>query len=200
MIIRWPAVTHRPLISGFDDVTYLENDVNQDFLQIDSDVAVTDHESVDFDGGQVAVSYSGTPLSEDQLSVSDTGNISLSGSAVNYNGAGQIGTVSGGANGASLTILLNSNATPERTSELLEAIAYKNTSDEPTSQRTVSITVSDGDGGTSLPATARISVSGQAESGVEYPPSNTQDLNTNWIDDLNNGFAIQGNSGVTLGR
>ena len=31
-----------PVISGFNDVTYLENDVNQDFLQIDSDVAVTD--------------------------------------------------------------------------------------------------------------------------------------------------------------
>ena len=187
-----------PVISGFSDVTYLENAVNADFLQVDSDVAVTDNESADFDGGQVTVSYSGTPLAQDQLSVGNIGNISLSGNVVNYSGVGQIGTISGGTNGTSLIITLNANATPARTTELLRAITYKNTSDEPASHRTISITVSDGDGGTSTPVTAKISVSGQAESGTEYPAL-TQDLNSAWVEDLNNGFTIQGNSSVTLG-
>jgi len=187
-----------PVISGFSDVTYLENAVNADFLQVDSDVAVTDNESADFDGGQVTVSYSGTPLAQDQLSVGNIGNISLSGNVVNYSGVGQIGTISGGTNGTSLIITLNANATPARTTELLRAITYKNTSDEPASHRTISITVSDGDGGTSTPVTAKISVSGQAESGTEYPAL-TQDLNSAWVENLNNGFTIQGNSSVTLG-
>ncbi|TEB08244.1 Cellulosome-anchoring protein precursor [Pelotomaculum schinkii] len=187
-----------PSISNLNDTAFQENTVNAAPQQIDADITVTDSDSEDFDGGQVTVSYTSAGLPEDQLSVGNIGNISVAGSAVNYAGAGQIGTMSGGANGSSLVISLNSVTTPVRVTELLRALTYRNTSDEPASYRTISVTVSDGDGGTSTAATARISVSGQAESGVDSPAL-TQDLSyPDWVDDLNNGFTVAANGSVTL--
>jgi hypothetical protein len=81
---------------------------------------------------------------------------------------------------------------------LLRAITYKNISNDPASHRTVSVTVSDGDGGISAPATAKISVSGQAESGVEYP-SLLQNIGTDWVNNLSNGFSVRGNGLATVG-
>ncbi|WP_134219725.1 hypothetical protein, partial [Pelotomaculum sp. FP] len=187
-----------PSVTGLNDITFQENTVNAAPQQIDADIMVTDSDSEDFDGGQVTVSYIAAGLPEDQLSVGNIGNISVSGGAVNHAGAGQIGTISGGANGSSLVIALNASATPALVTDLLRALAYGNTSNEPASYRTISITVSDGDGGTSAAVTARISVSGQAESGVDSPAL-TQDLSyPDWVDDLNNGFTVAANGSVTL--
>lgn len=154
-----------PIVTGLDDVFFQENDVNAAPRQIDPDITVTDSDSADFDGGQVTVSYTAAGLAEDQLAVSNIGNISVSGSAVNYAGVGQMGTVSDGSNGSPLVIALNANATPARVTELLRALTYQNTSNEPASYRTISLTVSDGDGGTSGAVTARIGVSGQGKPG-----------------------------------
>lgn len=186
-------------IAGLGEkIIFQENTVNAAPRQIDPDVAVTDSDSDDFNSGQVTVSYTATGLAEDQLVVDNIGNISVSGSAVSYSGT-QIGTVSGGNNGAALIIDLSANATPAQVTELLRALAYQNTSNEPASYRTISITVNDGDGGTSAPATARIAVSGQAESGVESPVDLTQNLSyPDWVDHLNNYFAITANGSVTL--
>jgi predicted dienelactone hydrolase len=187
-----------PSVSGLNGSLFQENTVNAAPQQIDADITVADTDSADFDGGQVTVSYTAAGLLEDQLSVGNTGNISLAGSVVNCAGIGQIGTISGGANGASLVVSLNTAATPSRVIELLRALTYRNTSNEPTSYRTISITVSDGDGGTSPAVTAKISVSGQAESGVDSPPL-TQDLSyQNWVDDLNNGFTMTTNGSITF--
>lgn len=190
---------HAPDIAGLGEkIIFQENTVNAAPRQIDPDVAVTDSDSDDFNSGQVTVSYTATGLAEDQLVVDNIGNISVSGSAVSYSGT-QIGTVSGGNNGAALIIDLSANATPAQVTELLRALAYQNTSNEPASYRTISITVNDGDGGTSAPATARIAVSGQAESGVESPVDLTQNLSyPDWVDHLNNYFAITANGSVTL--
>ena len=187
-----------PIVTGLDDVFFQENDVNAAPRQIDPDITATDSDSMDFDGGQVTVSYTAAGLAEDQLAVGNIGNISLSGSAVNYAGVGQIGTASGGSNGSPLVIALNANATPARVTELLRSLTYQNTSNEPASYRTISLTVSDGDGGTSGAVTARIGVSGQAEAGVENPAL-TQDLSyPDWVNNLNNGFAIAASAGVAL--
>ena len=187
-----------PGLTGLSDITFQENTVNAAPQQIDPDVAVTDSDSPDFDGGQVTVSYTAGSSAQDQLTVGNIGNISVSGNTVNYTGVGQIGTVSGGSNGTALVITLNANAIPARVTDLLRALAYGNTSNEPTSYRTISITISDGDGGTSVAATAKIGVSGQAESGVEAPALSQNLSYPVWVDDLNNGFAITPNGSVTL--
>ncbi len=186
-----------PIVSNFTSTHFFENTVNSIPQQIDSDITVSDMDSSDFEGGQVVVSYSGTGLGEDQLSIGSVGNISLSGSDVLYASVGIIGSISGGTDGSNLIITLNASATPLNVTELLRSITYRNTSNEPTSYRTVAITVNDGDGGTSLTATAQIAISGEYDSGVEFTKF-FQDTNIVWLADLNNGFTVTAAEGVTI--
>ncbi|HEX2944676.1 MAG TPA: Ig-like domain-containing protein, partial [Clostridia bacterium] len=182
-----------PVISNLSDAAFQENTVNVAAQQLDADISVSDTDSADFSGGKVTVSYTGTGLTEDRLSVGNIGNISVSGTTVSYSGVGSIGTVSGGGSGSSLVITLGENATPARTIDILRAICYADASDEPASYRTVSITVSDGDGATSNAVTAVISVTGEADNGSVESPGTVNDLKADWLDDLNNYFSIVSN-------
>jgi VCBS repeat-containing protein len=81
--------------------------------------------------------------------------------------APSIGTVTGGDNGVPLTITFNENATPAIVEELLRAISYYSASDTlTTGDRTLSIVVTDGDGGESTPVTATVHVTGIADPSV----------------------------------
>jgi hypothetical protein len=117
----------------------------------------TDTDSADFNGGSLTVHFSANGAAEDQLSILTDATILLNGSTVQYDadGAGgnpavDIGTVSGGANGADLVVSFNNsgNATPTSVSALIEHIGYADSSDNPsTAPRSVLFTVNDGDGG-----------------------------------------------------
>ncbi|WP_185962882.1 hypothetical protein, partial [Klebsiella pneumoniae] len=92
---------------------------------------------------------------------------------------------------------LNTSANLDNVTGLLRAITYQNTSDEPTSYRTVSIIVCDGDGGTSFEVTAEIAVEGEADSDIEFTQL-VQNMNKLWLRELNNGFAASAPAGMII--
>jgi hypothetical protein len=70
-----------------------------------------------------------------------------------------LGSFTGGAGSTPLSITLNANATPNRVQSLLRNITFSNTSENPsTALRTLRVTLSDGDGGTSAAVTKTMSV------------------------------------------
>lgn len=183
-----------PVLGGLADVGFQENTVNATPQPFATAATVTDEDSADFAGGNITVGYTSGGSAEDQLGVGNHGNITVAGSNI-YHGASLIGTWSGGDNGSNLTIALNANATPPRVQDLLRALTYGNSSDEPTSYRTVSVVVSDGDGGSSTAATMKIAVTGEADGSLALPTL-TQNVDATWRDHLNNGFVVTGTDGV----
>ena len=142
-------VNDAPVIDALGaSLAYMENDGAS---VIAPDATVTDVDSAHFDGGSLTVGFGTTGTGSDQLSVlnlgSGAGQIGVVGGVVSYEGS-PIGTVAGGANGADLVISFNSAAaTPAAVQALARAIAFANTSDNPsTLARTVGFTVVDGDG------------------------------------------------------
>jgi hypothetical protein len=123
-------------------------------------LSLVDVDSADFDGGTLTVSVSNGGIgSEDVLSFALTG-VSLSGAddlpdngeTLTVDGVmmGTIAASGDGRGGNDLIVDFNSNATPVRVETLLRAVQYENSSTTPsTVDRTLSLTVSDGDGATS---------------------------------------------------
>jgi hypothetical protein len=188
-----------PVLGDLADGSFQENTVNGAAQQISNVITASDTDSFDFDGGQITVGFTSGGSAQDQLSLISLGNISISGGNISHGVTNiGIGSWSGGTNGSDLIVALNANATPARTNDLLRATAYGNSSGEPTSYRTVSFTLSDGDGGTSNILSAQIAVVGEHEGTPEAPL--TQDLSSpDWIDNLNNGFTVSISDPGTLG-
>jgi len=167
------AVNDIPVLSGVAvSVTLLENTVNATPQILDNDVTLGDVDSTDFNGGNVTVRWTTGGGAEDQLGIENqgmgAGQIGITGSNVYYGGT-QIGTVTtNGTAGADLVITLNSSATPAATEALVEHITYANNSNLPATSRTATITVNDGDGGTSLASTITVNVTPEADPGSTY--------------------------------
>ena len=125
---------------------------------VDGDVTLTDVDSSDLDGGQIRFDF-GTlrDATGENLSLADIGGITVVGTAVSFSGD-LIGTISSdGQDGNSLIIdLSGTDATPAAVEALIEALRYDNSSASPDPAREVSITVTDGDGGTSTAQTVSI--------------------------------------------
>lgn len=87
--------------------------------------------------------------------------VRVDGSNLWYNG-NIVGSYSGGANGSPLVINLAADATPVSVTAVLCNLAYRNTNivDPSTTARSVSVTIDDGSGGTSAPATVTVNVVG----------------------------------------
>ena len=154
--------------------SFTEAEVNAGPLLIDSNgaAAFSDADSANLAGGQLTVALLtgfGTAeqlgldaRSAEQLGVRNqgtaAGQIGVSGTAVTFGGVA-IGTIaSNGANGASLIIDFNSNATAEAVEALVENLTYANTSDDPVPSRQYQIQVTDGDGGSSEPVLVTIEI------------------------------------------
>lgn len=123
-------------------IVLAENDVNAAEQIIDSDVIVTGS-TTDFSSDSLTISTSGG--SEDNLSINDegtgAGQIGVSGTNISYEGT-VIGTLSSnGASGSNLQIDLNANATKIAIENLIENITYRNTSDTPTVNRTINVSL-----------------------------------------------------------
>src|SRR5690606_28221061 len=109
-----------------------------------------------------SITSGGTPA-EDVLSVrhqgSEPGQIGIEGITLTYGGE-VIGTVSGGHDGVDLTVSLNGNATAEAVQALVRNLTYANNNgeDPATEFRTLKMTLTDGQGGTSDPAILAIRV------------------------------------------
>ena len=141
---------------------------------ISPNATVSDVDNRNFNGGSLTAALTTNGTSADQLTIANqgtaAGQIGVSGANVTYGGL-TIGTVSGGTNGTSLVVSLNSSATPTATTALVEDIQFSNTSNVPsTAPRTVTYTIDDGstanNGNPIGTATATVTVTA-----VDDPPS-----------------------------
>ncbi|MFC7663312.1 FG-GAP repeat domain-containing protein [Methylorubrum suomiense] len=130
------------LIGLSRDVTFAENTVNATPQRLDTDVSLID---VDFGGGTLTVSGL---LAEDRVGIATDDVISLSGTAIRYNGT-VIGQLTGGQ-GNTLTVLFNAAATTPAVEAVIEHLTYANHSDAPTPTRTLTLDVVDALGGRAL--------------------------------------------------
>ncbi|SFH57310.1 clostripain-related cysteine peptidase [Planctomicrobium piriforme] len=149
-----------PGIAGFDgNISYTEGNSG---ILLDSDVTVTDPDSSDLAGGKLTVSLVGGKQSTDVLSIRTVGSganqVTTSGNQVLVGGT-IIGNCSGGTSNVALSVTLNANATPALVQKLLRAVAFSSTSRNiSTLPRTVQVTLTDGDGGTSAAVSKMIAV------------------------------------------
>jgi len=152
-----------PVISNLngDGVGFTEGTAVR--LDVGGNATVADAESANFDTGTLTVSITANGQSgQDVLGIANIGNgagqIGVSGNAVFYQGV-QIGAFTGGTGGANLVITFDADATPAAVQALVRALTYNNTSDAPnTATRTVTIVLTDGDGGTSSTQTTSVTV------------------------------------------
>ena len=166
-----------PTLSDLESTLLLDPaDVLLGPQDVDTDVTLVDADSADFDGGNLTITYTaGLPaLADDQLTLQDSGTpgvgIEIAGAVVSFDG-NVIGAItSGGTNGADLVVdFAGAFATPAAVEALIEALQFQNTDAAPSGQRELSITVNDGDGGTSAAQTIAINIAGT-------PPPPSTDL------------------------
>jgi uncharacterized protein len=156
-------------LNGADDGTgavlpYTEND---GVAPIAPDATVTDEDSADFEDGVLTVEFSG--------GVDDTNDLLRIGAPFTVGEGGelfynetQVGTAVGGNGGSSpLTVTFNASATPEIVQALVRAVGFVNFSEAPLEgERTLVFTLTDGDGATSTPATAVVTVTSVEDAAV----------------------------------
>ncbi|KPG00112.1 hypothetical protein IP87_03475, partial [beta proteobacterium AAP121] len=162
-------------------VTFAENLVNSAPQLIDAGIGLVDTDSANFDGGTLWVSVisgygnietaqlADPAAQQDQFGIRHQGNgpgqVGVAGNTVSVGGVA-IGTITGtGVNGADLVVSFNANATASLVEALLENLTYANTASAPVPARTVSISLSDGDGGTSVPRAVVINITPEADGG-----------------------------------
>jgi RHS repeat-associated protein len=131
-------------------------------ILIDPAATVTDPDSVTFDAAVLTVAVSGFATADDRLAIRNqgtgAGQIGVSGNSVTYNGV-NIGSFSGGAGFLPLLVQYNAAATLTSVQALLRNLTYQNVllAAQP-GARAVRLVLTDGDGGTSPPATKTINV------------------------------------------
>jgi trimeric autotransporter adhesin len=129
----------------------------------DPGATLTDSDNPVLNGGQFIAQVTANGTATDELGIRNqgtgAGQIGLSGGDVTYGGT-VIGTTAGFGNGSTpLVVSFNGNATTAAVQALLRNVTYRDTSDNPgTATRTIELTVSDGSGGTSVPAVVGIAV------------------------------------------
>ncbi|MEW6305980.1 MAG: tandem-95 repeat protein [Verrucomicrobiota bacterium] len=143
-----------------EPLEYTEND---GAVLLDDGASVTDGGSSDFSGGSLTVTFASGGAAEDRLGIRNVGmgagEIGTSSGAVFYSGV-QIGAFTGGNSHTNpLVVSFNSAVTPGVAAALLCNLTYENVSENPsTTQRQVTLVISDGDGGISAPASRLINV------------------------------------------
>ncbi len=154
------AVNDSPQITipaGFVD--YVEDTPPVSFA---TNSTVEDVDSLDFLLGQLTVSISVNSQTTDVVVIenqgSGIGQIGVVGNQIQFGGV-TIGTFLGGSNNSPLVISLLSGANSVSVQALLRALQFQNTSHNPSSAlRTISLVLSDGDGGSSTPVIKRIRI------------------------------------------
>lgn len=171
--ITFVKVNDAPTLTGVTPtLTVLENTVNATPVLIDGDVILTDPDSPDFNGGQLIVTYSSGGGIEDQLSIRNAGLVSFDGSLVRYNGVaiGSVSQTSNGENGKQLIVTFNGSSSLASVDAVIESLTYQNTSQTPAASRTLSIVVTDGDGGTSTAVLVPVTVTAENDAPVITAP------------------------------
>jgi hypothetical protein len=137
---------------------------------------VTDVDSADFNGGTLTFSFNADPghpsfsQASDQLFFFNYGTtpdrVAVNGNVLSYNGT-PFATFTGGTNGTDLVVTLTAGANAAAVQALIQQVEYDNTDSAPqTTDRHVGVTLTDGDGGTSVLATTTIHIQ------LATPPAN----------------------------
>ena len=154
-----------PVITGFD--TAISYTVGALPVLLATNAAVTDVDSFDFNTGKLTIEFLPNPGNSlhDVLSIKHTGTatgqIGVVGNTVSYSGV-PIGTFTGGYEGyKSFVITLNAAANKVSVDKLLRVLTFSNRTSSHTARRTIRLTLTDGDGGTSLAVTKTIDVTGR---------------------------------------
>ena len=119
-------------------------------------VVVVDPDSPDFDAGHLIATITANGTAADRLTIAHqgtgAGQVGVSGSNVSYGGL-LVGTFTGGTDGSTpLDVTFNADATLAAVQAVTSRLAYQAVGQDPsTLARTVQVTLSDGDGGTSTP-------------------------------------------------
>jgi ELWxxDGT repeat protein len=156
-----PGSTNVPPTVSLSATTWTYTENNPATL-VDPGATVTDPDSADFDGGVLTVAYLSGQNSANRLRVRNigtgAGQIGISGNNVSFGGV-MIGTVSGGTGTSNLQLTFNASSSPAAAQAALRAIEFEIQSDDPgAASRVLSITLSDGDGGTSTAVQLTIAV------------------------------------------
>jgi ELWxxDGT repeat protein len=159
-----------PVIGGVSTalpLTYKENALP---ILVASAATVTDADSPNFDSGTLTATLGATATSSDQLTVKNVGvnanQISVNNGVIiftkkinNVLTPIEIGSFTGGEGLVDLVITFNASATKTEVQAAIRAITFKVDSETPSAApRLLSLTLTDGDGGTSIPATRTINV------------------------------------------
>lgn len=158
------AVNDAPVITGLTDtVTFLEDGLAVALDATPQNAVVTDVDSVDLNNGVLrALITTGLVGAEDVLSVKQDGQgsarVTVVGTDVRVD-AVSVGTMATPAAG-DLTVTFNSSSTPDTAQAVARALTYANSNTVNPNQtnRLVTVTLSDGDGGTSTGVVTTVQV------------------------------------------
>jgi hypothetical protein len=178
---------------------------------LDAAATLVDPDSANFDGGILSVDLNTTGSLNDRLAIrhegTAAGQIGISGTTVTYGGVA-IGTFAGGTDGTvPLTVTFNVNADAPAVQAVLRNVTYENVSTTPsTTQRMATLTLTDGDGGVSIPVTQTIVINdlnvAPVLSGANDLTSIAEDAFTNsgtLVSDLIAGWVADGDPGAVTG-
>ncbi|MDC1142129.1 hypothetical protein OAU50_03485 [Planctomycetota bacterium] len=173
--------------------TTLPYSASADTVYLDANATIQDADSTGFDTGNLTIASTG--MSEDQLSIDNTGVFRVNGVSVEYDATGAfagsefvVGTLTGdGSSGSNLIVTFNALCTVAIAQELLRNIQYENLATVPdTSPRFLKVSVTDESAQVSdvvnvllfPPTSVSSSVSVEEESGCSAHSSGSRSL---WI-------------------
>jgi hypothetical protein len=173
-------------------------------ILLDTAVTVTDSDSTNFDTGSLTLRFTSGGIMSDRLSILPGGSVTLDGKTVKVGGTA-IGTYAGGIGTEDLVVSFNASATPTTVQTLLQAIGYANTAEDLSSgSRTVAITLTDGDGGTSTAVNKTITVTGVNDAPIIGQTTQLYDASLNtkpdaqgWIGVVPTGATASASNGST---
>ncbi|OAI54387.1 hypothetical protein AYO47_02970 [Planctomyces sp. SCGC AG-212-M04] len=144
------AVNDAPVVSNFGPSVSYQRGSTPAFLS--TTATVTDADSTNFAGGRLTVQITANAQGSDGFAIFSEGfgpgQLGLSGNQVYYGGV-LFGSLSGGAGTTPLVASFNQNATPAAVQALIRNIGFYTSPYASTATRQISLTLSDGDGGTS---------------------------------------------------
>ncbi len=147
-------ISEPPVVDGLANVSYTEN---APAINISPAATVADVDSSNFALGELRISITSASDATDRLGIRQANGLTISGNQVLIGGQ-VFGTFSGGVGSTPLTVLFDVNSNAAKVQTLLRNVTYRSTSENPALTKTVTIELTDGDGGTSSPMTLDINI------------------------------------------
>jgi subtilisin-like proprotein convertase family protein len=158
--IKVQRVNDAPIIWNLGPAPVFEED--EPPVYIAPAAKFTDYDSFNFNAGQLTIKLIQNGQAGDLIAIKSTGNgtgqISAASGTVKYQGVA-IGTYSGGNGTSPLVITFNGSSTILSVQALIQSLQFSTSGQNPSGlTRKVSLVMTDGDGGTSTPATKDLKV------------------------------------------